>query len=324
MITAVTEATVPKVCVIVRKAYGAGLYAMSGPAFDPIATLALPTAKIAVMGPEPAVNAVYANKIAAIADEAERAAFVAERRAEYEEDVDLLHLASELVVDAVVDFDRVCAKRSCGDSRRPTDASGSSSRSATACRRCDAGRALMPWCDDCSKFWNPNSMPADGTCPTCGRKLAASSAPAASAVGSTQGRSQRARRRRQDAVALQAVGRRDRALSRMARVPGRGVADRTVRLASSAHGLWRSLVSALDWGSRGREFKSPQPDQSLCRSGSASGYQIAEQLGRLVTDWSQRGVRSQRPRSPHARALQGSPRRARSCAVSELSSAPTR
>ena len=40
----------------------------------------------------------------------------------------------------------------------------------------------MPWCDDCSKFWNPNSMPADGTCPTCGRKLAASSAPAASAV----------------------------------------------------------------------------------------------------------------------------------------------
>jgi acetyl-CoA carboxylase carboxyltransferase component len=107
MITAVTEATVPKVCVIVRKAYGAGLYAMSGPAFDPIATLALPTAKIAVMGPEPAVNAVYANKIAAISDEAERAAFVAERRAEYEEDVNLLHLASELIVDAVVDFDRL-------------------------------------------------------------------------------------------------------------------------------------------------------------------------------------------------------------------------
>jgi acetyl-CoA carboxylase carboxyltransferase component len=73
MISAVTEATVPKVCVIVRKAYGAGLYAMSGPAFDPIATLALPTAKIAVMGPEPAVNAVYANKIAAIEDSDERA-----------------------------------------------------------------------------------------------------------------------------------------------------------------------------------------------------------------------------------------------------------
>ena len=80
MITAVTEATVPKICVIVRKAYGAGLYAMCGPAFDPIATLALPTAKIAVMGPEAAVNAVFANKIAAIDDPDERAAFVTERR----------------------------------------------------------------------------------------------------------------------------------------------------------------------------------------------------------------------------------------------------
>ena len=73
MITAVTEATVPKISVIVRKAYGAGLYAMCGPAFDPDATLALPTAKIAVMGPEAAVNAVYDNKIAAIEDPDERA-----------------------------------------------------------------------------------------------------------------------------------------------------------------------------------------------------------------------------------------------------------
>jgi acetyl-CoA carboxylase carboxyltransferase component len=104
MITAVTEATVPKICVVVRKAYGAGLYAMAGPAFDPLATLALPTAKIAVMGPEAAVNAVYANKIQAIEDPDERAAFVAERRAEYEEDVDLYRLASEMVIDAVVPF----------------------------------------------------------------------------------------------------------------------------------------------------------------------------------------------------------------------------
>jgi acetyl-CoA carboxylase carboxyltransferase component len=105
MITAITEATVPKICVVVRKAYGAGLYAMCGPAFDPIATLALPTAKIAVMGPEAAVNAVFANKIQAIADENQRAAYVAERRAEYEADVDLYRLASELVIDAVVQFE---------------------------------------------------------------------------------------------------------------------------------------------------------------------------------------------------------------------------
>ncbi|MFI5913959.1 acyl-CoA carboxylase subunit beta [Dactylosporangium sp. NPDC051541] len=103
MITAISEATVPKICVVVRKAYGAGLYAMAGPGFDPDATIALPTAKIAVMGAEAAVNAVYANKIAAIADEAERAAFVAAKRADYERDIDIMRLASELVIDAVIE-----------------------------------------------------------------------------------------------------------------------------------------------------------------------------------------------------------------------------
>jgi methylmalonyl-CoA decarboxylase subunit alpha len=102
MITAVAEATVPKISVIVRKAYGAGLYAMAGPAFEPDACIALPSAKIAVMGPEPAVNAVHARHIAALGDPAEQAAFVAQKRAEYEADVDLLRLASDLVIDAVV------------------------------------------------------------------------------------------------------------------------------------------------------------------------------------------------------------------------------
>lgn len=102
MITAVTEASVPKISVIVRKAYGAGLYAMAGPAFDPDACLALPSAQIAVMGPEAAVNAVYYNKIQALADPGERGRFIAERRAEYEADVDLMRLASEMVVDAIV------------------------------------------------------------------------------------------------------------------------------------------------------------------------------------------------------------------------------
>jgi methylmalonyl-CoA decarboxylase subunit alpha len=103
MISAIAEATVPKICVVVRKAYGAGLYAMAGPGFEPDATIALPTAKIAVMGAEAAVNAVYANKIAAIADDRERAAFVAARREEYERDIDIVRLASELVVDTIVE-----------------------------------------------------------------------------------------------------------------------------------------------------------------------------------------------------------------------------
>src|SRR5699024_4502557 len=64
MLASMSEATVPKISVVVRKAYGAGLYAMAGPAFEPDACIALPTAEIAVMGPEAAVNAVYANKIA--------------------------------------------------------------------------------------------------------------------------------------------------------------------------------------------------------------------------------------------------------------------
>jgi acetyl-CoA carboxylase carboxyltransferase component len=102
MITAVSEATVPKLCVVVRKAYGAGLYAMAGPGFEPDATIALPTARIAVMGPEPAINAVYFNKIREISDPEERARFIAERRAAYEADIDITHLASENVVDAVV------------------------------------------------------------------------------------------------------------------------------------------------------------------------------------------------------------------------------
>lgn len=102
MISAMSEATVPKISVIVRKAYGAGLYAMAGPAFDPDACIALPNASIAVMGPQAAVNAVFYNQIQAIEDEEEREKFVAEKREEYAEGVDLLHLASEMVIDAVI------------------------------------------------------------------------------------------------------------------------------------------------------------------------------------------------------------------------------
>ncbi|MFN0205997.1 MAG: acyl-CoA carboxylase subunit beta [Planctomycetota bacterium] len=102
MVMAVSEATVPKLCIVIRKAYGAGLYAMAGPAFSPDATIALPCASIAVMGPEAAVNAVFANKIAE-QPEAERAAYVEKLRDEYKRDVDLLKLASENIIDAVID-----------------------------------------------------------------------------------------------------------------------------------------------------------------------------------------------------------------------------
>jgi acetyl-CoA carboxylase carboxyltransferase component len=107
MISAVSEATVPKISVIVRKAYGAGLYAMAGPAFEPDCCLALPSASIAVMGPQAAINAVYYNQLQAIGDETERARRTEELRTEYAQDIDILHLASELVVDAVIDPSRL-------------------------------------------------------------------------------------------------------------------------------------------------------------------------------------------------------------------------
>jgi acetyl-CoA carboxylase carboxyltransferase component len=103
MISAVSEATVPKISVIVRKAYGAGLYAMAGPGFEPDATIALPTAKIAVMGADAAVNAVYFNKLAGIDDPVAREEETRRLREAYDNDIDVLRLASELVADDVVE-----------------------------------------------------------------------------------------------------------------------------------------------------------------------------------------------------------------------------
>ena len=106
MLAMMSEATVPKISVVVRKAYGAGLYAMAGPAFEPDATLAFPSAQIAVMGPEAAINAVYANKIAALPEE-ERAAFVKKMQDDYRDDIDVYRLASELVIDDIIQPDNV-------------------------------------------------------------------------------------------------------------------------------------------------------------------------------------------------------------------------
>lgn len=102
LIAAMSSATVPKISVVVRKAYGAGLYAMAGPAFEPDVCLALPTAQIAVMGPEAAVNAVYSNKIESIEDPKERLAYVQEKHAEYKKEIDIYKLASEMIVDEII------------------------------------------------------------------------------------------------------------------------------------------------------------------------------------------------------------------------------
>ncbi|MGE5289975.1 MAG: acyl-CoA carboxylase subunit beta [Micromonosporaceae bacterium] len=102
MISAMSSAEVPKLTVVLRKAYAAGFYAMCSPGFGPRATLALPTAAIGTMSADASVNAVYANKIAQIADPGERAAFIEARKAEQEFDFTLLRMGNDLVVDAVV------------------------------------------------------------------------------------------------------------------------------------------------------------------------------------------------------------------------------
>jgi len=109
MISAVSDANVPKVCVVLRKAYGAGLYAMCGPGFEPDVTIALPQASIAVMGPEAAVNAVFYNKIQE-QPEPQRAAYVETLREQYREDVDIYKLAGDLHVDAIAQGDQLRAE----------------------------------------------------------------------------------------------------------------------------------------------------------------------------------------------------------------------
>ncbi len=102
MIYATSSATVPTQSVVVRKAYGAGIYAMAGPAYQPESSIALPSGEIAIMGPEAAINAVYANKLAEIDDPEKRAQREQELREEYREDIDVHRMASEVVIDEIV------------------------------------------------------------------------------------------------------------------------------------------------------------------------------------------------------------------------------
>lgn len=101
MLFAVAAATVPRIAVMVRKAYGGGYLAMSGSPMAPDCCLALPTARPALMGPEAAINAIHYNRIQE-APEAERAALVEQLRKEYEEDIDVFSVASEGSIEAVV------------------------------------------------------------------------------------------------------------------------------------------------------------------------------------------------------------------------------
>ena len=101
-IYATAAATVPQQTVVVRKAYGAGIYAMGGPAYGPQSVIALPSGEIGIMGPEAAINAVYARRLDAIEDEAKRASTADDLREQYRRDIDVRRMASDVVIDEVV------------------------------------------------------------------------------------------------------------------------------------------------------------------------------------------------------------------------------
>jgi acetyl-CoA carboxylase carboxyltransferase component len=79
MLFAVSEATVPKVTVVVRKGYGAGYYVMNGRAYEPDLIVGWPAAEISVMGPEGAVNIIGRSILEKIPEDqrdAQRAAMI--------------------------------------------------------------------------------------------------------------------------------------------------------------------------------------------------------------------------------------------------------
>jgi acetyl-CoA carboxylase carboxyltransferase component len=100
MLYAVSRATVPKITVVTRKAYGAGYYVMCGKAYEPDLIVAWPTAEISVMGPEGAVNIIGRSAIEASDDpEATREAMVAEVK----KSIDPYIAAKNALIDDVID-----------------------------------------------------------------------------------------------------------------------------------------------------------------------------------------------------------------------------
>lgn len=106
MISAISESTVPIISIVVRKCFGAGLYAMGGPAFGTDAVLSLPSGQIAVMGPEAAVNAVFYNQIQELSGD-EREQFVKQARDQFSENINVHKLASELIIDGIIGFEEL-------------------------------------------------------------------------------------------------------------------------------------------------------------------------------------------------------------------------
>src|SRR5437868_4719237 len=100
MLYAVANATVPKVTVVLRKAYGAGYYVMCGKAYEPDMIVAWPSAEISVMGAEGAVEIVMRRQVEESDDPAATKANLIE---EYRKIIDVYRAASNFLIDDVID-----------------------------------------------------------------------------------------------------------------------------------------------------------------------------------------------------------------------------
>jgi methylmalonyl-CoA decarboxylase subunit alpha len=103
MLYAISEATVPKITVVMRKAYGAGYFVMNGTAYEADYIVAWPTAEISVMGPDGAVNIIMRKQLEAIPEGDERTQARLAMAEEIRKTIDPYIAAGHAQVDDVID-----------------------------------------------------------------------------------------------------------------------------------------------------------------------------------------------------------------------------
>jgi acetyl-CoA carboxylase carboxyltransferase component len=100
MLYATANATVPKITVVVRKAYGAGYYVMCGKAYEPDLIVAWPSAEISVMGAEGAVEIIFRKQVQEADDPAAKRAELIEG---FRKTIDVYIAAGNGLIDDVID-----------------------------------------------------------------------------------------------------------------------------------------------------------------------------------------------------------------------------
>jgi acetyl-CoA carboxylase carboxyltransferase component len=103
MLFAVSEATVPKVSVVLRKSYGAGYFVMNGLAYECDYLVAWPTAEIAVMGPDGVVNIAFRKQLEEVPEGKERDAKRIELAEMIRANIDPYVAAGHAQVDDIID-----------------------------------------------------------------------------------------------------------------------------------------------------------------------------------------------------------------------------